>query len=86
VDVTHTYIGDLVVTLTSPGGTSVTLHDHAGDDADNLITTYTTTTTPKLADLRGSPLQGPWTLRVADDVRLDVGKLNRWAVRIMRES
>lgn len=85
VDVTHTYIGDLLVTLVSPAGTSVTLHNRAGASADNLIKTYAPTTLPALQSVRGEPLQGAWKLKIADLEAMDVGKLNRWTLKIMRE-
>jgi subtilisin-like proprotein convertase family protein len=85
VDITHTYIGDLVVTLVSPAGTSVPLHQRVGGSADNIITTYTPATTPALQTLRGQAIAGAWRLKVADLDRLDVGKLNRWALKIVRK-
>jgi subtilisin-like proprotein convertase family protein/subtilisin family serine protease len=85
VDITHSYIGDLAVTLVSPGGTSVPLHQRTGQSADNIIQTYTPATTPPLQTLRNQPLQGAWRLKVADVAAADVGKLNRWALKIVRE-
>jgi subtilisin-like proprotein convertase family protein/subtilisin family serine protease len=85
IDITHTYIGDLNVTLFSPAGTIVPLHQRTGQGADNIIRTYTAATTPALGALRGQPVQGPWRLRVADVEAIDVGKLNRWALKIVRE-
>ncbi|MDN5940294.1 MAG: proprotein convertase P-domain-containing protein [Nitrospira sp.] len=82
VDITHTYIGDLSVSLIAPNGTSVALHERSGGDADNLIKTYTPVTTSGLASLRGQPVQGAWRLRVADLEARDTGKLNRWALKI----
>ncbi len=86
VDITHTYIGDLVVTLVSPAATSVPLQQRAGGAADNLIQTYTPATTPGLQMLRDQPIQGAWRLKVADLEDIDVGKLNRWGLRIVRAS
>ncbi len=85
LDITHTYISDLLVTLVSPSGTSVDLHQQAGGAEDYILTTYTSATTPGLQSLRGEAIQGAWKLKVADLVGQDVGKLNRWAVRIVRE-
>jgi subtilisin-like proprotein convertase family protein/subtilisin family serine protease len=82
VDITHTYIGDLSVSLVAPNGTRVALHERNGGDADNLIKTYTPVTTSILASLRGQPVQGAWRLRVADLEARDTGKLNRWALKI----
>jgi subtilisin-like proprotein convertase family protein len=82
VDITHTYIGDLLVTLVSPAGTNVVLHQRAGGSADNLIKTYAAANTPGLQTLRGQQIQGTWKLKVADLDAIDVGKLNRWALKI----
>jgi len=84
VDITHTYIGDLSVSLIAPNGTRIALHDRAGGSTDNLIKTYSGATTPSLASLRGLPAQGAWRLHVADLDARDVGKLNRWGLRIER--
>jgi subtilisin-like proprotein convertase family protein len=82
LDITHTYVGDLRVVLVAPSGTSVALHDRVGGSLDNIIRTYTPSTTPALNTLRGQPIQGAWRLRVADLESADVGKLNRWALRL----
>ena len=82
VDITHTYIGDLSVSLIAPNGTRAELHERHGGDADNLIKTYTPVTTSGLASLRGQPVQGAWRLRLADLEARDTGKLNRWALKI----
>ncbi|HVQ13994.1 MAG TPA: M6 family metalloprotease domain-containing protein, partial [Vicinamibacterales bacterium] len=67
VDITHTYIGDLRVTLTPPWGTPVELHAKGvGGDADNLNLIYDSTLLPALATLRGRNTQGAWKLDVQD--------------------
>jgi M6 family metalloprotease-like protein len=80
VDITHTFIGDLVVDLTSPAGRTVTLHNRAGASQDNLITTFDSALLPALAGLVGTAMGGTWTLRVKDVAGQDVGKLNRWSM------
>jgi subtilisin-like proprotein convertase family protein/subtilisin family serine protease len=82
VDITHPYTGDLIVTLVSPAGTQAPIHQRTGGSADNIITTYTTSTTPGLQPLRGESVSGSWRLKVADLEARDVGKLNRWGLRI----
>jgi subtilisin-like proprotein convertase family protein len=84
VDMTHTFIGDLQLTLISPAGTSVVLHNRAGGAADNIIQSYTPALVPALGSLRGQPVAGSWRLRIADLEALDVGKLNKWALKISR--
>jgi subtilisin-like proprotein convertase family protein/subtilisin family serine protease len=86
LDITHTYIGDLTVTLTSPSGAAVALHQRQGGSTDNLIATYTMATMPGLQGLRGQPVQGAWRLAVADLEAVDVGKLNRWSLRLALEA
>jgi subtilisin-like proprotein convertase family protein len=83
VDITHTYIGDLNVTLLSPGGAQAILHSRSGGAQDNLLATYRSSATPALAAFRGQPMQGAWRLKVADLEAVDVGKLNRWSLKIM---
>jgi len=83
VDVTHSWIGDLIVTLVPPQGAPVRLQDRAGRDADNIVRTWRSEDTPALAALRGRPAAGAWRLQVVDVAREDEGKLNRWALEIV---
>ena len=87
IDITHTFIGDLRIILTSPEGTSVTLHNRTGGSADDIVTTYDDDTNPpdgpgQLADFNGEFSAGNWVLNVSDNATLDTGTLNSWAVRI----
>jgi M6 family metalloprotease-like protein len=82
VDISHTWIGDLGVSLRSPAGTEVMLHDGAGGSADHLVRTFTAATTPGLAALAGQPAAGDWRLGIVDRASQDEGKLNSWRVLI----
>ncbi len=82
VDITHTWIGDLIVTLTAPSGDAVKLHDRAGGDADNLVVSWSSQQHAGLRALRGKAANGTWKLHVADRARRDSGKLNRWRVEV----
>lgn len=82
LDITHTYIGDLMVRLTSPNGTSLLLHNRSGGSADNIIRTYGMTNTSALQVLRGEALAGNWRLNVSDHANVDQGKLNHWAITL----
>jgi len=92
IDITHTYIGDLIVELESPEGTVVRLHDRSGGTTDNLVVTYDDDSgaTPDgpgaLADFENEIATGTWTLRVSDNANNDVGVLNSWALRIASQS
>ena len=83
LDITHTYIGDLEVILAAPTGDEIRLHDRSGGSADNLIKTYSDENFAALGTLVGKKATGTWTLRVVDQSGRDVGKLNRWGVRIV---
>ncbi|HXI23424.1 MAG TPA: M6 family metalloprotease domain-containing protein [Pyrinomonadaceae bacterium] len=82
VDISHTWIGDLRVSLVSPTGTEVLLKDSTGEDADNLVRTFTATNTPGMGALAGQTVTGTWRLRVSDRAAQDVGKLNSWRLLI----
>lgn len=72
VNVTHTYVGDLNFTLTSPSGTQSILSTTNGAGFDNLDWTYTS--------MRhwGESSAGTWTLKVADGAGVDVGTFNNF--------
>ncbi len=76
VDISHTYIGDLLVTLESPATTLVTLHDHEGGSQEDLHQTYHPT------EFDGQSATGAWTLRVADTASIDTGILDGWSLMI----
>ena len=75
VDVTHTYVGDLHVTLTHAGRTAV-LHDRSGGNTDDLHIRAS------ISDFAGTPRAGDWTLSVVDDAAEDVGTLTGWAIEL----
>lgn len=85
IDITHTYIGDLVVTLQSPKGSRIVLHDNFGAGQDNIMKTYSSANVPDLEELKGETISGNWSLKVADMMAQDVGKLNRWSLKIIPE-
>jgi serine protease len=74
VNVTHTYIGDLTISLTSPTGTTATLHNQAGGSADNIDKSFASNA------FNTESTQGDWTLKVVDGGPEDIGSLNNWAV------
>jgi len=80
--ITHTYRGDLVVTLIGPDGTSAILHNRSGGSADNVTTTFSVATAAaqSLAVFNGRGTAGGWSLRVQDLAAVDVGTLNAWTI------
>jgi subtilisin-like proprotein convertase family protein len=85
VDITHTYINDLIVNLVSPTGTVVSLHSRTGGSADNIIKVYDFNNNTNLKSLKGEQIQGNWKLKVSDVAGQDVGKLNKWSVKLIKE-
>ena len=84
VDITHTWIGDLQVTLTGPSSAHVLLHDRSGGNQDNLIKLYDLESLPALSTFENTPCNGSWTLTVSDNAGRDTGKLNSWGIRLKR--
>jgi extracellular elastinolytic metalloproteinase len=82
VDIEHTYIGDLQVSLTSPQGSTVVLHNRSGVDADNLLNSYSSDDLSALGSLLGEDAQGDWSLHVADHEAVDVGTLRHWSLEM----
>lgn len=67
---THTYWGDLVITLIAPNGAQTVLRNRVGTSTSGteLQRMYTTA-------LNGAPVAGTWILRVNDAVASDAGTL-----------
>ncbi len=76
LDITHTYIGDLIVKLTSPAGTVATLHNQAGGSSDDIMQSF-----PSSA-FNGESAMGDWTLSIEDTYAQDTGTLNNWSLTI----
>lgn len=71
VDIKHTFIGDLRVSL-HRGTEAVTLHNRSGGGSDDIAETYTVTT------FNGTDLAGDWKLLITDNAGIDVGELVSW--------
>ncbi|MBB5956846.1 subtilisin family serine protease [Saccharothrix tamanrassetensis] len=75
VNIVHTYVGDLVVSLVAPDGSAYVLHNRAGGSADNINRTYT-------VNLSGEARNGTWRLRVQDVEVNDTGKIDSWTLTV----
>jgi len=87
VDISHSYVGDLLIKLASPQGTEVTLLDKSelGSQQD-LQRRFDQNTNPSLKQLLDEAAQGIWTLNVSDHARVDVGRLNSWSIEVTHSS
>jgi subtilisin-like proprotein convertase family protein len=77
LNITHTFRGDLTVTLISPGGTQFIVSNRAGGSADNIVLTDSAITA-----FNGQPAAGTWRLKVQDLAAVDVGTINSWSLLI----
>lgn len=88
LDIQHPYIGDLVVMLTSPNGTTSVLVDRPGETAQNQFGTgqddidFTLTST----QFWGETGAGAWTLTVLDEARGFEGVLENWSLTLLGDS
>jgi len=82
VEIIHSWISDLKVSLRSPAGTSVVLHNHEGDDGDDIIRTWSSDDFADLQRLHGEEVRGDWTLHIVDKASADVGRLLHWHLDI----
>ncbi len=87
VDITHTWRGDLLLELTSPDDTTVTLHNGGGGSADDIVGNYPETLTAEgpgsLADFVGDTGDGDWELSIEDTaLGADDGTFNSFTVNL----
>ncbi|MEM1424169.1 MAG: proprotein convertase P-domain-containing protein, partial [Planctomycetota bacterium] len=88
VNISHTFSGDLILTLEGPDGTVVTLRDREGGSAANVVETYdddgrAPTGPGLLADYNFSSTLGTWTLTVSDNAGQDIGDITGWSLGVL---
>ena len=77
VDITHTYIGDLTITLAGPNGTQVELKERGdGGSSEDLHASY------DVMDFANAPAAGTWSLLVTDTAAVDTGTLDRFTLEL----
>ena len=82
IDISHTYQGDLMVSLISPDETVIPLYEGRGGGDDNLKEAYNSGDMPALKQLEGKSARGKWLLRTVDRWAGDTGTLNRWGLKL----
>ena len=78
VDISHSYKGDLTVSLVSPTGTEHIVHDGTGSSDDDVKGTFT------INAFLGEDAAGTWTLKVVDSANADTGTINSFGLSITR--
>lgn len=82
LDVEHPLIGDLIVSIISPGGTEVVLHDRTGGSQNHIKTQYSSS---QLSGLVGEQTEGTWTLKVKNVHSNNSGVLKHWKIKFHYE-
>ncbi|MBI4999932.1 MAG: FG-GAP repeat protein [Euryarchaeota archaeon] len=91
--ITHTYISDLVINLTHPDGTLITLFGRTDSSSDNIYGWYSGRTFTSQASGNEQPIanlnlyvgkysNGNWILKVHDALAGDTGTIDEWSVEI----
>jgi subtilisin-like proprotein convertase family protein len=84
LDIRHTYVGDLRVSLVSPAGTVRILHQRTGGSSDDLVGTYGADLVPfeTLDALAGESSLGEWRLEVRDLAPGNTGSLESFGLEV----
>ncbi|HJQ38918.1 MAG TPA: S8 family serine peptidase [Thermoanaerobaculia bacterium] len=84
IDIEHTFIGDLTLTLQPPNGAGgpILLHAREGGSEHNIKKTYDFVSTPALEGLKGKVIDGDWTLTITDAAAQDEGVLKTFGLEI----
>jgi subtilisin-like proprotein convertase family protein len=85
VDITHTYFGDLQLTLISPSGTRALLKAADVQYRGSIPKSFDSDATQSLKAIHGERAVGNWRLEVCDMIRSDTGTLDRWRLRLVVE-
>lgn len=83
--ISHTFHSDLAVTLTSPSGKTIVLHNFQRGAGQNLIREFTPENMADLKKLTGEKIRGKWILQAQDMARFDRGVLRNWYLDITKE-
>nr|MBC8426486.1 proprotein convertase P-domain-containing protein [bacterium] len=86
LDVSHQRPADLFVSLTSPSGTNVKLHEFTPGSSDGISGTYGATLSAfgALSTFEGEDPTGTWTLTVVDNQSGVDGYINSWGLGGLR--
>ncbi|MCB9655276.1 MAG: trypsin-like serine protease [Deltaproteobacteria bacterium] len=77
MSITHSYIGDLHITLYSPAGTAFMVRDGEGGSDDDLeLTDF------QISAFNGESADGEWRLKVEDLASQDTGSLLSWSLSL----
>ncbi len=82
IDITHTYIGDIIIYLINPAGQKATVVTSQGGSADNMHRTFVSGFDFIAENLMDQPAHGTWKLMIVDKAHNDVGTLDSFKINI----
>lgn len=86
VDITHSFRGDLKLSVVSPDGREVALKNVSSSDSRaDVKGTFggDLVAAESLEPFASTAHAGNWTLKVSDQARVDVGTLNAWKIQLI---
>lgn len=85
INIQHTHVEDLSLTLVSPNGKSVVLRYRESGE-DSMVMTYNVNSDSfeSLSNLGTSIPEGNWVLKITDHSYQDSGQLNNWSITVKK--
>ena len=83
VNIEHSYLRDLRITLFTPAGKHIVLHDRLARKDRSLVRTYNSGSVSGLRDYIGERVWGKWTLMVADLSKENKGFFHSWGIKFL---
>jgi V8-like Glu-specific endopeptidase len=85
VEISHSWRGDLIVSVVAADGTEILLHQRKGTYHDHIVGSYGLDLIAEddLSVLSNIDTVGDWILKVSDHAMYDVGVLKSWAIRFI---
>ncbi|KKG16077.1 hypothetical protein EO98_08335 [Methanosarcina sp. 2.H.T.1A.6] len=83
INIEHSYLSDLRITLFTPDGKSIALHDRLSRKDRSLVRTYNSGSVPALRKCIGERVWGKWALKVEDLAREHTGSFHSWGIKFL---
>ncbi len=83
INIEHSYLRDLRITLLTPAGKSTILHNRIARKDRSLVRTYNPGSVPALRACIGERVTGKWILKVEDLAKENKGFFFSWGIRFL---
>ncbi len=81
-NITHGDVGDLVINLIHPDGTTIRVHNQGEDAGEENLRRWIDITGSNLQRIAGRSARGEWKLQITDAVEGETGVLRSWSLEI----